>query len=283
MARCLSLETYSVHRANGNCVVTLEAWDDTAIQAFAKIVAHAFPACAFRRQTGARQTGFFGLQQKLRLVGKVPSGGIGQVEDFLELVTRSLTIEDSLDESHALAYHQDQDDTTGSLRRSALGQLVWDAKYNTRRQPRERIGRAMGEFIGAHPRYARADFIAAIPPHDASKTGGLPARLIRQLEEALRLDVVQITRVSTRPPQKDITDEDRSKGVGRRIGNQRRSMRVDSNLSGRAIIVIDDLYGSGGSMQEAARALREAGASEVLGLAATKQRLFEGVSLVSRV
>jgi predicted amidophosphoribosyltransferase len=59
-------------------------------------------------------------------------------------------------------------------------------------------------------------------------------------------------------------------------------MVVSEELVGQRVIIIDDLYGSGGTMQEAGRALRAAGASEVLGLAVTKQRLYEGVSLATQ-
>ena len=87
--------------------------------------------------------------------------------------------------------------------------------------------------------------------------------------------------MTTRPPQKDIVDDDRKKGVERRIANQKDSMAVADDVDGMSVVVIDDLYGSGGSMLEAARALRDAGAAEVLGLTVTKQRLYEGVRLAT--
>jgi len=58
-------------------------------------------------------------------------------------------------------------------------------------------------------------------------------------------------------------------------------MRVDDDVSGVGVVAIDDLDGSGASMREAARALRDAGAKEVVGLTVTKQRLYEGVRLAT--
>jgi len=100
---------------------------------------------------------------------------------------------------------------------------------------------------------------------------------------AARLGIksVEIRRVSTRLPQKDIVDEDRQKGVERRIANQEGSMRVEDDVTGASVIAIDDLYGSGASMLEAARALRDARAKEVVGLTVTKQHLYEGVRLAT--
>ena len=110
----------------------------------------------------------------------------------------------------------------------------------------------------------------------------MSGRLVNQIAETLKHTQIRIARSSTRSPQKDITDEDRQAGVRKRLANQRRSMRVDDHLDGLSVVVIDDLYGSGGTMQEAARALREAGVTEVLGLAVTKQRLYGGVSLSAK-
>jgi predicted amidophosphoribosyltransferase len=104
---------------------------------------------------------------------------------------------------------------------------------------------------------------------------------VAQVAARLGIRPVEIRRVSTRLPQKDIVDEDRQKGVQRRIANQEGSMRVDDDVSGVGVVAIDDLYGSGASMREAARALRDAGAKEVVGLTVTKQRLYEGVRLAT--
>jgi predicted amidophosphoribosyltransferase len=46
------------------------------------------------------------------------------------------------------------------------------------------------------------------------------------------------------------------------------------------VVLVDDMYGSGGSIQEAGRALRAAGAAEIVGLAATKTLKYaRGISL----
>lgn len=282
MARCLELADFSVEEEGGTCLVTLEAWQVTEVEAFEDILKACFPGSRFRRIPQPSQTGIIALQQSVRLRGQLPPGGSEEVERLLSLVSKSLTIEDSLEESHALAYHQDQDEATGGLKPSALGRLVSSAKYKGLRRPREQIGEALADFIRTHPRYARAEAIACAPSHETGRSPGLAGRLVKQLTETLGIRRVEIIRASNRPPQKGIIDEDRQAGVRKRLANQRGSMRVDDHLDGAAVIVVDDLYGSGATMEEAARALKEAGAREVLGLTATKQRLYGGVRLGSR-
>lgn len=106
-------------------------------------------------------------------------------------------------------------------------------------------------------------------------------KLAPDIAEKLGFRQLEIIRVQTRAAQKDIQDDDRDRGVQRRFDNQRGSMRVDGDVKGFRVIALDDLYGSGATMAEAARALREAGAGEVLGLTMTKQRLYEGVRLAT--
>ncbi|MBI2913090.1 MAG: hypothetical protein HYY03_04140 [Chloroflexi bacterium] len=106
---------------------------------------------------------------------------------------------------------------------------------------------------------------------------------MKDVATVVGLPLVTVMRTESRTQQKEITDDNRRRGVEKRFENQRGSMRINQDLAGGAIVLIDDLYGSGGSMLECARAAREAGAGEVLGLAITKQRLFEGVRMTSNV
>jgi hypothetical protein len=284
MARCFVLEGFSVEDAGPACLVKLEGWDLEPVEWFARIVCSAFPSSGLSRAGEPSDSGFLGLRKTLALRGRPPVGGLEQLRRFLSLLTETLTIEDSLDESHSLGYHQDEDET-GGLARSELGWLVIRASAKYGRPPeadaRGRITEALRRFIEGHPRYCRAKAIAAVPPREAGGQGSLSQSVGAELAAQLGLTWIEIIRVSSRPPQKDIVDEDRKKGVERRIANQEDSMGVDDDVAGLSVVVMDDLYGSGASMREAARVLRDSGAKEVLGLTVTKQRLYEGVRLAT--
>jgi len=260
--------------------VELEGWELEPVDWFERIVCSAFPSSGFSRTGEPSDSGFLGLGKTLALRGRPPAAGLEEVRRFLSLLTGTLTIEDSLDESHSLGYHKDEDDA-GELVRSELGSLVTRAKYGRPPHPdaRRRITEGLRRFIEGHPRYRRAKAIAAVPPRQAGGQGSLCQTVAADLAAQLGLMWIEIVRVSGRPPQKDIVDEDRRKGVELRIANQEGSMSVDDDVAGLSVVVVDDLYGSGGSMGEAARVLRGSGAKEVLGLTVTKQRLYEGVRL----
>lgn len=262
----------------------LEGWGIEPVEWFERIVCSAFPSSGFSRAGKPSDSGLLGLGKTLVLRGRPPVGGVDEVTRFLSLLTGTLTIEDSLDESHSLGYHQDEDET-GELVRSELGWLVIRASAKYGRPPeadaRRRIIEALRRFIEGHPRYRRAKAVAAVPPRQAGGHDSLCQTVAADLVTQLGLAWIEIVRVSSRPPQKDIVDEDRKKGVERRIANQEGSMSVDDHVGGLSVVVVDDLYGSGGSMREAARVLRDSGAKEVLGLTVTKQRLYEGVRLAT--
>jgi predicted amidophosphoribosyltransferase len=206
---------------------------------------------------------------------------LGQLNGLLGLLEECLTIEDSLDESHALGYHQEEDDLTTGLRRTALDALVYRAKYGSDNQARSQLVDLFGRFVSRHPRYGSASAVAAVPPHSASGSR-LSRHLAQGLAAALGMRPVPIRRARETLQQKAITLEDRLAAVKQRVRNQKDSMAVPMALDGESVIVVDELYGSGASMEEAARSLRQAGSGCVLGLAASKQRLFGAVSLRRR-
>ena len=75
------------------------------------------------------------------------------------------------------------------------------------------------------------------------------------------MDIVNIRPVL---PQKTIADR------AERRTNRANSMNCTADLSGQAVIVLDDLYMEGDTMDEAVRALRAAGASCVMAVVAVK-------------
>lgn len=281
MALCITLEDFQVDELNGTCLVELEGWGSDPAEWFKRLLCEAFPQCDFYRAAEPQASGLLGFEMTLSLAGNLPEGGVEEVERFLALVTRVLTIEDSLNESHALGYHQD-DDETGALVRSELGTLLYRAKYRSSAEARETVAQALVRFIQGHPRYRRAHAVAAVPPHQAGRQDSLCQSLVAPIANECGFQTGEIVKVTTTAEQKEIIDEDRKSGVERRFANQSGSMRVDDDITGLAVVALDDLYGSGGTMAEAARALREAGAAEVLGLAVTKQRLYEGVRLATQ-
>ena len=92
--------------------------------------------------------------------------------------------------------------------------------------------------------------------HHMARTLGMP------MEEALK-------RVSRRAPQRGLDARQRKK-------NLEGCMRADDRVSGKRILLIDDVYTTGATVLEAARALHAAGAKSVGVICAARTSLDDG-------
>ena len=184
------------------------------------------------------------------------------IEAYLNLLRDSVSMLDAADESFAMGMHWYRD----LDRRSDLGELVYQAKSYRRGSGNRRQANLLSERIVAwlesNPRYRRADAVAPIPPGNADKDYDLPSLMARRVAHALGLRLLQIGS-ARRSPQKG-REEDLSRSVitGR--------FNVPHGLAGLTVVLLDDLYDSGATITEGARALRAAGAHTVLALTATK-------------
>ena len=153
-----------------------------------------------------------------------------------------------------------------------MGNLVNQAKdYDSNdmfkdREATTRICRRVIEFFNGHPLYGAADVVIPAPSSNPTVRKSLPWAIAFGVSDALGKQLVTPRRLKPIPAQKDY-DESAS-GISRQK-LQEGTVTVDQILSG-AVVAIDDLYESGGTLMEVARACRSAGASSVLGLAITK-------------
>ena len=82
----------------------------------------------------------------------------------------------------------------------------------------------------------------------------------------LPVDADVCRRVRDTPPQASLPFDERAKNV-------RRAFVCDVDLAGRRVAVVDDVLTTGASLNECAKALRKAGAAEVIGWVATRTLL----------
>ena len=188
------------------------------------------------------------------------------------LLQRAVCMEDDLDECFALAFHT-QTSAAGGYERSPIGQLVRTAKpYNRAGSPGDRLRAAelavlLSAFIQEHPTYRRANLIVAVPPSNTDKDFDLPALLVAEAAQRTGQSDASAALRKTRPtrPMKDCPT------IQDKVENLAGAFEADpAVVAGKSVIVLDDIYQSGFSMNEAGRAFRAAGARLVLGLAATK-------------
>lgn len=188
------------------------------------------------------------------------------LNSLLNVLTRCVTIEDKLDESHALSLHKIPAGDADNLRRSTIGNWVFQAKDYHGNLPfidksaTKQITDRVIDFIRKHPRYRHSAAIAFAPSSKRWKTSTLPSTIAAVTARRLQKPLISPIRRVPVPARKN----------SKEIADQRNTVQIDQDLNRQRIIIIDDLYKSGTTIQEVARAARIAGASEVLGLTFTK-------------
>jgi len=196
------------------------------------------------------------------------------VEALLRMFQEAVCIEDDLAEAFALGYHT-QMDPTGGYARTDFGDLVYQAKpYRgdftaKRRQAADEIVEQMAQFIGCHPSYARAEIVAAVPS-SATNRPNLPVYLAERLADRLGKENGTDLFIKTRStrPMKDF------RTIQGKINNVKGAFALSPQgivrMQDRSVILLDDIYQTGFTLNEVGHVLITNGVREVLGLVATK-------------
>jgi len=197
-----------------------------------------------------------------------------RVEALLKVFQEAVCIEDDLTETFALGYHT-QMSPAGSYARTELGSWVYQAKpYRgdftpARKKAADQIVDQMMQFIQAHPTYARAGVIVAAPP-SMSNRPNLPVYLVEQLAARLSTEngTSWIAKVRPTRPMKDCQT------IQEKLENVKGAFALASQgvarVHGQSVIVLDDIYQTGFTLNEVGRVLIAGGAREALGLVITK-------------
>jgi hypothetical protein len=193
------------------------------------------------------------------------------LSEFCGLLQTAVFIDDDLDESFALGMHT-QTSAAGGYERTELGQLVYGAKSYGPHHPGDKqraveLATRLAQFILQHPTYRRADFLATVPPSNLNKAYDLPSLLAEVIAGQVGIAMVRnaVSKARDTRPMKDC------RTVQEKIDNLKDAFVGDSTLvKDKTVILVDDIYETGFSIDEVGRALHGAGASLVLGLVATK-------------
>ncbi|TQO18525.1 hypothetical protein FB472_0042 [Rhodoglobus vestalii] len=186
-----------------------------------------------------------------------PNGVPTFITDLAELLQNCLSIPSPDQVDHAMAldwYNQPNDD--GEIVKTEAGYWIWTTKYashpeyNNSKHSRRQIITALVDFIARHPLFASASAIVTAPGHNADGQG-FGEVLAREVANRAGIPFVESTSPGPRPAQKE-TPQDLSD-----------IFTVASPLAG-TIIVLDDVFHTGGSATGAAAAARRAGAATVL-------------------
>jgi hypothetical protein len=123
-------------------------------------------------------------------------------------------------------------------------------------------------FVGQHPVLKSVDAIAAPPGHEGNVLS-FGSRVAAGVAQRRNIPLVRCT-----SPQ-ELRAPARSLAFSARAGALGGQFRCPEDVSGQRILIVDDVYASGATVEETARALRAAGASQVISVAAIRTMEFE--------
>lgn len=150
--------------------------------------------------------------------------------------------------------------------RTEIGELEYQSKYNSNNDAEEQLVSLCEEWINKLPYYKDADLICAVP----SKT---PDNLPQRIADKLNITPINISNtISWTSKTKDVKNAEKVEDKISILEESGFTIDNIEQLKDKVIILFDDLYMSGVTLQYIAMKLKDAGAQRVLGLTIVKSR-----------
>ncbi|MBI4531311.1 MAG: RecQ family ATP-dependent DNA helicase [Candidatus Latescibacteria bacterium] len=187
------------------------------------------------------------------------------IETFLA-ASSPLPLTGPFDAGYALDWSSRFSD--GKRRRTLLGDLIHRFKYGGDLSVTDQIVDLIGTFLHETPAMHPIDLILPVPPSHTDRPVDPVSFLATQLAHRLGLEAVTdlLCRARIRRPQKELDD------VSAKRENIRGAFRLHRpyRVRGRAVLLFDDLYDSGATVDESSRVLRRAGVARIAVLTLTR-------------
>lgn len=188
-------------------------------------------------------------------------GDLKEVEDFVNKYQNTVFLRDCLDLSIALS-----ENLSDSNELTIIGKLENDAKYNNDKAAIQDLAEICDKFMLTTPYYDSVDYFCAVPPSDPDGDN-LPRQIIRQLSNYEKKDISKSVNWKEKKPALKEMEFEQKLSTLTSI-----DLIIETDIENKSIIIVDDLYQSGTTMQYIAMKLKEAGASLVYGLSFVKAR-----------
>lgn len=152
---------------------------------------------------------------------------------------------------------------------SPLGQNVSRGKYWFKSDPRQQqiagleISGAICRTVASNPLFNLAEYVLDVPGHDGSQLS-FGSRLAATVARDLGKKFLRARSTTEfRPAAKNLTAAQSNAAVSGKF-------RVDQPLTGKTVLIVDDVFRSGRSLSEVSRAASAAGVSTVYGVCAVR-------------
>ena len=185
-------------------------------------------------------------------------------ETFVKEYKDIVFLRDHLDLSLALSMNFIEEET-----RTYIGELEYQTKFNHNEEAEAELTGVCNEWIDKLPFLKEADCICAMPSSSPA-TESLPHRIVSNLEGFDFEDISDsVNWTSKYRNVKEAANVEEKLEILEESGLQ---IAEGLDLKGKTVLLFDDLYMSGLSMQYVAMKLKEAGAARVFGLCTVKSR-----------
>lgn len=185
-----------------------------------------------------------------------------QIEEFINEHRNMVFLRDCLDLSIALDMNFEEDCHT------KIGEWEYLAKYKDDKEAEEKLGDACKQWLEKLPFFKYADYICAIP--NSKQEMQLPQRIVNRMDGFDFVDISDKVRwINKTRSLKGAANVDEKLEILEESG-----LTIDESLdlNNKTVLLFDDLYQSGATMQYVAMRLKEAGAKRVFGIAIVKSK-----------
>jgi hypothetical protein len=181
-------------------------------------------------------------------------------KSFVEEYNQIVFLRDTLDLSLALSMNIQDEES-----RTQIGELEYQAKFKDNEGAENCLVELVQEWLKKLPFYNTADAICAMPCSKPERAG-LPRRIVDRIEGYENISSALKWKKKDKSIKELGTVEEKLAAL------QEFELEITSDLKGKNVILLDDLYMSGISMQFVAMKLKEAGVDRVFGISIVKSR-----------
>ena len=147
------------------------------------------------------------------------------------------------------------------VHKDAVENAVYAMKYQNRRIYGQTFGKELAEQFSSYLWKRKITRIVPVPLHlrRKRKRGFNQAEIIAKVlaeNTGISMDAGAIKRTRATSPQKELGDKGRKRNI-------RGAFTAQKSVKGENIVLIDDIYTTGSTLDEAARVLKKAGAENV--------------------
>jgi len=184
------------------------------------------------------------------------------IDSFFQQHQNTVFIRDTLALSSALSLNFD----IATQARTPIGELEYQAKYQNHNESKNILADLMYEFCASTPYYQDMKAFCAIPPSDVAQENNLMSSILERMAARYGVNNVSssISWQKNKPKLKELSFEDKWNAL------EQTGITITDDIQVDDVILVDDLYQSGITMQYVAMKLLEAGVKRVFGLAIVK-------------